>query len=217
MGGKTGAERPAFPVRAYRSKFTLQQDSILNNIQAAIAKQNLNISKPDKKLSFISVKCTSRDEMFSKAFTERLVKEATDFYVNTRISRSKVNVDKLQVAADSLVQLLNRKTYSVAASQDLNQNPAKQIATVGTEVQARDKLVLQTMYAEVIKNLELSKMTMAQETPIVQVVDTPILPLEKLRFGKLKGIILGGFLGGFFIVAILVMKKLYRELMSNQF
>ncbi|WP_217602706.1 hypothetical protein [Chitinophaga sp. GbtcB8] len=202
-----------FPVGLARAKFTLLQDSILNVLQERVVKKNLLIEKPDKKLSFISVECTSLNEDFSKSFTERLVKEATDFYVSTKIKRSQVNVDKLQVTADSLEILLNRKTYSVAAAKDVNQNPARQVATVESEVGARDKMVLQTIYGEVIKNLEISKMTMAQETPVVQIVDSPILPLEVKRLGKLKGLIIGGFLGGFFTVLWLAMKRIYEQIM----
>ncbi|SEK99963.1 Chain length determinant protein [Chitinophaga rupis] len=204
-----------FPLGLSRSKFTLKQDSVLNTIHERIVKGDLDISKLDKKLGFISVKCTSRSETFSKAFTEQLVKEATQFYVNTKIMRSKVNVDKLQLSADSLESLLNHKTYAIAASQDINRNPVRQMASVATEVQTRDKIVLQTMYAEVIKNLELSKMAMAQETPVVQIVDTPILPLKKEKLGRLKGLIVGGFLGGFFIVSFLVTKRIYKEIMEK--
>lgn len=197
-----------------RKKFSLVQDSILNTIYDAIIKKSLIVAKPDKKLSFIQVSCLSLDETFSKAFTERLVKEAIDFYVETKIQRSKVNVDKLQEKADSLEFLLNKKTYSSAALQDLNLNPARRVAMVSSEVSSRDKMVLQTMYGEVIKNLEMSRMAMAQETPIVQIVDTPILPLKKAKLGKLKGIIIGGVIAGIFTIFFLIAKRLYRLIMQ---
>ena len=198
-----------------RRSFSRMQDSVLNDIYTKILNDHLIITKPDKKLSFISVECTSRDEIFSKAFTERLVKEATGFYVETMIKRSKTNVDLLQAKADSIEDLLNRKSYIVAKARDLNLNPARQQATVETEVVARDKMVLQTMYGEVIKNLELSKMTMAQEIPLIQIVDMPILPLEKVKFGKLKGLILGGFLGGFLVSIFLIIRKLYKDILAD--
>lgn len=204
-----------FPPGRNRFAYSRMQDSILYDIYTKIANDNLIISKPDKKLSFISVECTTRDEIFSKTFTERLVKEATSFYIATMTKRSQTNVDLLQAKADSLEALLNRKTYSVAKAKDLNLNPARQLAMVETEVVARDKLVLQTMYGEVIKNLEISKMSMAQEMPLIQIVDTPILPLEKVKFGKLKGLILGGFLGGFLIVLFLILRKLYRDILAD--
>lgn len=204
-----------FPPSQDRGAYTRQQDSILNDIYTRISNDNLIISKPDKKLSFISVECSTRDEIFSKAFTERLVTEATGFFIETMTKRSKTNVDLLQSKADSLEELLNRKTYTVARARDLNLNPARQQATVETEVVTRDKLVLQTMYGEVVKNLELSKISMAQEMPLIQIVDSPILPLEKAKFGKLKGLILGGFVGGFLACLWLVIRKIYKGILAD--
>jgi hypothetical protein len=201
-----------FPVNPVRKNFTLLQDSILNTIYTDILKKKLIVEKVDKKLSFISVKCATEDALFSKVFVEHLVNEATDFYVQTKTKRSKANVEKLQLKADSIEYLLNRKTYSVAAAQDLNMNPARSVANVGLEVGTRDKIVLQTMYGEVIKNLEISKMAMVQETPIIQTIDTPILPLEEKRAGRLKSLIIGGFAGAFAIALFLLIKKTYKEI-----
>ncbi|QEH39750.1 Wzz/FepE/Etk N-terminal domain-containing protein [Chitinophaga sp. XS-30] len=204
-----------YPLTENRNNFTLKQDSVLNVIYTTLLKKNLTVVKPDKKLSFISVQCISKDQHFSKLFIERLVKEAIDFYVQTKTQRSKITVDKLQEKLDSITFLLNRKTLSVAASQDMNLNPARSVAGVNIELASRDKMVLQTMYAEVMKNLELSKMAMAQETPIIQIVDTPILPLKKEKLGKLKGLIIGGFLGGFLIILWLLIRRIYSETMSQ--
>lgn len=204
-----------FPVSGTRQGFTLQQDSILYDIYKNIKNTQLTVSKPDKKLSFIWVECKSTDEQFSKLFTERLVKEATEFYIQTKLQRSKSTVDKLQFKADSIESLLNRKTYSVAESQDLNLNPARNIAGVRTELMARDKIVLQTMYGEVIKNLEMSKMAMAQETPIIQIVDSPILPLIKEKTGIVKGATLGAILFGFLTVIVLLFRRIYKVIMTN--
>lgn len=210
----SGFENISFPVSVDRRGFTRQHDSILSVIYDKIGSENLVISKPDKKLSFILVECISEDELFSKLFIERLVKEATDFYIHTKLQRSKVIVDKLQIKADSIESLLNRKTYSVAESQDLNLNPARSMAGVRTELVARDKLVLQTMYGEVVKNLELSRMTMAQETPIIQIVDNPVLPLKKSKLGVVKGIVLGGILAGFLVGIFLIIGRMYKTIMS---
>lgn len=203
-----------YPVGVSRKGFTLQQDSILNSIYEKIITKNLSVTKPDKKLSFISVECTTKDEIFSKAFTERLVNEAIDFYVQTKTQRSKITVNNLQTKADSLESLLNRKTYFVAASQDMNLNPARNMAGVNTELATRDKVMLQTMYAEVVKNLEISKLAMAQETPIIQIVDSPILPLKKEKWGKFKGILVGSFLSSVIIFISLVVARIYKQLLA---
>jgi uncharacterized protein involved in exopolysaccharide biosynthesis len=56
----------------------------------------------------------------------------------------------------------------------------------------------QIQLTEIVKQLALAKVTFRKETPLIQVIDAPILPLEKKRFGKAKGILMGGFLAGFF-------------------
>jgi hypothetical protein len=47
--------------------------------------------------------------------------------------------------------------------------------------------------------LALAKVTFRKETPLIQVIDA-LFCLWRKRFGKAKGILMGGFLAGFFIV-----------------
>ncbi|UYQ92437.1 hypothetical protein MKQ68_20345 [Chitinophaga horti] len=203
----------SFPADLPRKQFSLQQDSVLNIFHQNIVNKNLTIEKPDRKASFVAVTCTSESEAFSKMFIEVLVKEATGFYLETKTRRSRTNITKLQATVDSIETLLNSKTRSAAMSVDLNLNPARSIAMVGTELNTRDKQMLTILYAEVTKNLEIAKMTMAQETPLIQIIDTPILPLKISRFGPLKGIVLGGVLGGVMIVILLSIVRLYKSIM----
>ncbi|NLR65284.1 lipopolysaccharide biosynthesis protein [Chitinophaga varians] len=212
---KPGLSQISFPSGEVRSRFSRLQDSIIFEIGQNIKKGNLAVAKPDKKLGFIHVTCASTNENFSKAFTEKLVAEAIDFYVQTKTKRTKANVDKLQAKADSLEALLNKKTYSAAVSQDLNLNPARRLATVNTELLTRDKLVLQTMYGEIVKNLEMSRMAMSQETPIIQIVDSPILPLAKSRPGRIKCFVIGAILFGFITVSYIIIRRVIQSALKG--
>ncbi|OYZ43456.1 MAG: hypothetical protein B7Y19_09715, partial [Sphingobacteriales bacterium 24-40-4] len=100
--------------------------------------------------------------------------------------------------ADSIGLLLNKKTYSASEANSvmLDVNPAYPTANVGLELKQRDKLVLQTIYAEIVKNLEISRTMLIQETPTFQIVDEPELPLKKNRTGYLVSIIYGGLITG---------------------
>jgi uncharacterized protein involved in exopolysaccharide biosynthesis len=51
-----------------------------------------------------------------------------------------------------------------------------------------------------------------KETPLIQIIDRPILPLKKEKLGKSKGILLGGFLAGFFVVLGLIVRRVFKEL-----
>jgi uncharacterized protein involved in exopolysaccharide biosynthesis len=54
--------------------------------------------------------------------------------------------------------------------------------------------------------------TLRKETPLIQVIDRPILPLPKERFGKAKGIVLGGMLAGFLTVLVLIVRRIFKDL-----
>jgi uncharacterized protein involved in exopolysaccharide biosynthesis len=65
-----------------------------------------------------------------------------------------------------------------------------------------------------VKNLELSKTLLNQETPVIQVVDESTFPLEKERTGKLKSLILGGILAGFLIILYFLASKWLKSQLS---
>jgi hypothetical protein len=76
-------------------KFPRLEDSLMQEIVKDILKTDLSVSKPDKKASFIEVKSMMRDEMLSKFFSERLVKIATQRYVDSKIKTKAITNDML--------------------------------------------------------------------------------------------------------------------------
>jgi hypothetical protein len=189
-----------------------REDSLLQEIISDIIEYDLSVSKPDKKASFIEVKVTTRDELFSKLFTERLVKIATDHYVDSKTKTKALNVAKLQLKADSLAALLNNKTYEAASSQQslVDANPALRTAPIASEISSREKTMAATIFAEVIKNLEVSKTILNQETPVIQIVDQSTFPLPKEKVSKFKSLILGGILASFLLVFYFLAQKWIR-------
>jgi hypothetical protein len=178
-----------FLPNADRSKFNLQQDSILGIIYNNIIKNNLSVDKLDKKLSVITVKVNSESEIFSKLFTEALVKTVSDFYVNTKTKKSAQNVDILQRQTDSVRRELNSAINGVASSVDVNPNanPALQILRTPSQRRQVDVQANQAILTQLVANLEISKVSLRKETPLIQVIDRPILPLEKGEVGEIKG------------------------------
>ncbi len=49
----------------------------------------------------------------------------------------------------------------------------------------RNVEVLNTMYLELVKNIAVSKLTLLNQAPIIQVIDKPILPLEDQKLSTL--------------------------------
>ena len=73
-----------FPVNADRTKFSLEQDSILQTISEELTKENLAIAQKDKKVSILTIEVINENELFSQVFCESLAKETSDFYIQTK-------------------------------------------------------------------------------------------------------------------------------------
>jgi uncharacterized protein involved in exopolysaccharide biosynthesis len=59
-----------------------------------------------------------------------------------------------------------------------------------------------------IKQQELARIMVRKETPFIQIIDSPILPLPEEKLGKLTAIFLGGFLAAFFGILFLIVKRI---------
>ncbi len=197
-----------------RSKFTLQQDSVLGMISGGLIKNNVAIAQQDKKLSIINVVFASTDEIFAKVFSEKLIETVTDFYIETKTKKSRGNVMLLQNRADSVQRELNAALYGRAQFGDQNMGLIRQQAAVPKLKQEMKVQMLGTLYGELVKNLEFAKLTLMREEPLVQIIDQPILPLPKARLGKLKAMVIGGFLFGFLSLLGLGGKKVWKEMME---
>ena len=206
----------SFPINADRTKFSLEQDSILYAISSGLTKNNLVIAQKDKKVSIISLTVKTESELFSKLFCEQLLKETSDFYIETKSKKSRLNVDILQHQADSIRAELNGAITGVAAASDnvYNLNPAFNVKSAPSKKRQVDVQANTAILTQLVAQLELSKVSLRKETPLVQLIDRPILPLEKDKVGRLKSLVLGGFLAGFLTVLYLVFGQLYRKMIA---
>ncbi|UOE46253.1 Wzz/FepE/Etk N-terminal domain-containing protein [Mucilaginibacter sp. SMC90] len=197
-------------------KFTRLQDSIISTIVDVFNKKLLAVSKLDKKLNIIVVQVESEDELFSKAFNLKLVETVNNFYSVTKTKKSNQNVVILQRQADSVKAVLNSSINGVASAIDANPNANPQLLILKVPSQRKqvDVQASTAIYAEITKNLELSKISLRQDIPLIQIIDEPVLPLPKNKVGKLKGIILGGLLGGFLSISFILTKKTFKNLLA---
>ncbi len=180
------------------------QDSLLHEMTELILNGEFEIAKTDKKLGFFEVNTTMKDEKLAQLFCSRMISESTNFYISTKTQRLRENIYRLQKRADSIGIILNHRTYAAAAANQnaLDLNPAYTATNAKVEVNERDKIVLSGIFTETVKNLETSKTMLAQETPTVQIVDEPELPLKKNRLkysvAILAGIFFSGLVFGFY-------------------
>jgi len=203
-----------FLANADRNSFTRVHDSILGVIYTDLSKNGLTVGQKDKKIAIITIDVSSSSELFSKYFTEALVEEVSDFYIETKSKKSRENMDILERQTDSIRRELNAAITGVAVANDntFSLNPAMNVRRSPSAKRQVDVQANTAILTELVKQTELAKVTLRKETPLIQIIDRPILPLQKERFGKSKGIVLGGLLGGFFVVLVLFFMMLWKKL-----
>jgi hypothetical protein len=119
----------------------------------------------------------------------------------------------LQKQTDSIRAELNGAITGVAVANDntFMLNPALNVNRAPSAKRQVDVQANTAILTELVKQTELAKVTLRKETPLIQVIDRPILPLPKERFGKAKGLILGSVLGGFLTIFFMFFIKLFKN------
>jgi uncharacterized protein involved in exopolysaccharide biosynthesis len=171
------------------AKHTVLQDSILFILYNEVSK-NLTVEKRNKKSTIITLQVSSPDQVFSKTFAEELIKQTSDLYVDIKTGNLSKSISKIQKKADSLQNSLV----------GIYQN-SFQINMSRNDLSERDKTFSSTLYAEVVKNLETLKLSLINQTPVIQVLDTPKLPLFDQRIPGRYFLLIGFAVG--FVLSIL--------------
>ena len=212
-------EKPAlksisFLPKTDRTKFNRAQDSIFGVIYNDLSKNALTVDQKDKKVAIGTITMKGTNEYFAKQFTLALTKTVTNFYIETKSKRAKENMDILVRQTDSIRGELNGAITGVAVANDntFGLNPALNVKRVPSARRQVDVQANTAILTELVKQTELAKVTLRKETPLIQVIDQPILPLPKEKFGKAKGMVLGGILAGFLTVLGLIVRRIFKEL-----
>ena len=189
-------------------------DSILGVIYEDLSKNGLSVGQKDKKIAIISIDVSSTNELFAKYFTEALVKEVSNFYVTSKSKKARMNMDILERQTDSIRRELNGAITGVAVANDntFMLNPALNVRRAPSARRQVDVQANTAILTELVKQSELAKVTLRKETPLIQVIDKPILPLRKENFGKGKGIVMGGFLLGFVTTLGFVFRRIFNTM-----
>ena len=196
-----------------RAVFTEQQNYCLRVVSKKVLKENLLVKKIEKKVDIITINVQSKDQLFAKFFAENLAKTVTDFYIETKTSKSRKDCYILQGRVDSVTGELNAAMSGRAKELDQNFGIIRQQAAVPRLRNELKVQMLTALYAELVKNLEFSKLSLMREAPLIQIIDQPILPLEFYSTSKLKTMAIGVMIFVFLSLLCLGGIKVWREIL----
>jgi hypothetical protein len=167
-----------------RDSFGLAEESLLRAITNDV-KQKIAINR-EKTASFIDLTVTDTDEDFAWRLSGTLLREAIELYTEIKVGRLRRSISLLESRQDSLQRLMISRMASVAASSDRSLGILQTAPLVGESRRKMELELLTALYAEVSKNLELSKFSLQQTEPVIEKIDIPYKPLKVNGKGRAR-------------------------------
>jgi len=185
------------------------KDSLIKELIKSIKKENLIVDKPSRKTTILEIGFDHKDEILAKTFNENLVKIVNQFYNKTKTLKTGSNLKILQRQSDSVKIVLDASIMLLAEiDQSIpNPNPLSKVNLVPYQKAMIDVQANSAIYQELLKQLELAKVTHRNNMPLIQVIDSPNYPLENSRWKLLKTIVYGIILGSIFSIFSLSFKR----------
>ena len=191
-------------------KLSRLQDSLIKESIKLIKKEYLLVDKPSRKTTILEIGFIHKDELLAKSFNENLVSIVNKFYFDTKTLKTGANLEILKKQSDSVKNVLN-ESILVLAEKDQNipnLNALDKVSMVPYQKAMIDVQANSAIYGEIVKQLELAKVTHRNNMPLIQIIDKPILPLENSRWKLLKTFFLSFIIGVSSIILGLSFKRI---------
>lgn len=198
------------------SHLTIYQNKAISFICNSLKKENLQF--PDgNNTSLKSVTIISIDEQFSSLFVTNLIKNVSEYYINTTTKRARNSLNILNKQLDSVREQLYGAMSNAAAFSDKNLNLVRSGPKVEQHKATLKMEVNSAIYKQLVASVEQAKMTLMKETPLFEVVDGPVYPLPVIRYGKILWSLIGLFVGLFLSCGCLLIRYWYQSVMEGNY
>lgn len=202
-----------FRFKNSKDKLNLLETRVFKMFYNRLSKSSIESIKSKSGIISVSVKSTS--EPFSKFFNQSLIESITDFYVKRITEKGQTNVNIIQKRVDSVAIALKDAEYALARWKDGNFQLVKAQGMMAEIDLRRNVEVNNSIYIEGIKQLEISKFTLLQDTPFLQVIDEPSFPIDAIGLSRTRGIIYGFVLGCILSMSYVFARKRYMDIMKE--
>ena len=191
-----GKNTITFSINEDINSMGVEKDSITGIIYNSLIMGDLNVEQENPKSSIMTITVKSKDQIFAREFAISLSNTVSELYVQTKSSKERKNLLIIEKQVDSVRNELNNSILNTAIENDKNfaLNPALNINRIDFLKNQVDLQANTAILTELVKNLEIARASLRRKTPLIQVLDYPKIPLPKIYFRKLKGIIYGGVL-----------------------
>jgi len=200
---------------ADRTTYNSITDSALFLLYKHLLNNLMSVSKPDKRQGVFYLNVVHPNPQFSMVLCESILAEVSHFYIESLTQKARQNLNILQLEADSVKRSMNQSFNYNATEADLNVNPIKQELRVNQNKKMVDLQISIALYGEVVKNLKLAEIGLRKQTPLIQIIDRPHMPLEKSGLELWEWTLIGAFFGFLFSLFLVYSSNQQSETLGS--
>ena len=201
-----------------REHFSVVKDSVLYEIYLySLEEEVIKVSVPDDEGNIISLNFKALDDTLAKYFPKVLLDAVSESYINAKTKLAKDNVYILQHQTDSVRKELNKALFNSAYQTDevFGLNPAFNVRRVPANKEQIDVRASSVLLEELIKNLELARVQLKSQTPLIEVIDEPRFPLKTEKRNKLAFMLVSGIIFVFVVALYLILASYFKTLFKE--
>ncbi|HEX5113053.1 MAG TPA: GNVR domain-containing protein [Saprospiraceae bacterium] len=195
--------------------FTPEENAMLLTLYGTIIgppdqpKKALMASSYNEDSNIMTLSVTTTNETISLALAQRMFDSLSKYYINKAIEKSLKTFNLVSMKRDSVLGVLKATEYQLASFKDAHRSMLMRTDQITELRLQREVAALTAMYAEVLKNVEVADFTVKNKTPFIQVIDTPLAPIQPALLSFLRLMLFGILAGGFIGSALVIARRIY--------
>jgi hypothetical protein len=188
----------------------LSKDSIENiNLGAELFTGKVDIKK--EKTEFTTITTTTCDPELALVLNKNILSTLSEFYVNSRTEKSRVDLKRIGLLKDSLFIALDNIERSLAEFEGTSRYSVDETVQLPVVKLQRLREEIVEQYQGTATAYQNAKFKLMSESPIFQVLDEPTGPVKMTQQSWKKGAITGAIIGAI-LMALLVLSKLIMQI-----
>lgn len=187
-----------------RDQFGIAENIVLGIILKQISKK---VTADFTRKEIITLEFESTSENFSIKFAKMIIESLSQFYISKTIEQQQNTFQNLSLRIDTIKANLTNAELYLAKFKDETNRIVKAQGYLTELRLTREVQLLNAIFIESSKNLEIAKFSLLDKTPVIQIIDNPTIPIEPQKVSKKKALIIGGFLGFFLVSVVIIIKR----------
>lgn len=166
----------------------------------------------DKKTDLISVRVMMQDPMVAAVVADSVVNKLQEFMIQYQTSKARHDLNNSQMLLQKAKAEYDIAMSELAKAQDQNRNLVSRSAMIHVDNLSNKRNLAYNLYQQLASQVELSKLKVQEDTPVVTVLDPPMAPNRTKSPRKM--VIMAGFIflfgvgyAGFIIVKEFLKKE----------